>query len=250
MAIALPSVEHFQAPPQALVNALLQRDGQWLYDEDGRDLTEFLWNFGSKVEMHTDEFGPGCVIAGYVLSGQFDLVVDGSPLLPLRPGDVYLLDPDVLHGVPDGSFGDIICYVRKLRPSELTLPLGFFVQEALAEAENCISDPPAEPGEHSGPVFWVESDGQTVWVNGPGGDCLGRFGWRGIDIHRSTEAQMAGEPQCAFCTHSETRLADWSAFQAKMKEVHGIWVGSQHLPDRLKQDFTRTYAARVEGEAA
>lgn len=48
----------------------------------------------------------------------------------------------------------------------------------------------------------VKSDGRTVWVNATSGECLARFGRFGIDVHRTLEAQMAGEGQCLLCTHA------------------------------------------------
>lgn len=41
----------------------------------------------------------------------------------------------------------------------------------------------------------IVTNGSTVWVNDPYG-CLGRFGPRGIDVHRSVTEQMADKGEC------------------------------------------------------
>lgn len=80
----------------------------------------------------------------------------------------------------------------------------------------------------------VTSDGQTVWVNGPGGACLGRFGKFGIDVHKTIEEQQNGASQCLFCIHAMTTLADWEAFRVSMELHHLVKVGDNHRPSRLQ----------------
>lgn len=79
----------------------------------------------------------------------------------------------------------------------------------------------------------VETDGNTVWVQNAQGDCLARFGRLGIDIHRSTAAQLAGESQCLFCTHERTTIEDWELFRQKVKHLHGIEVPEEAMPMRF-----------------
>lgn len=81
----------------------------------------------------------------------------------------------------------------------------------------------------------IESDGVTVWVNGPMGECLGRFGRNGIDIHTTFEAQRNGSPQCLHCTHGPVTLEHWRVFLDKMEEHYGVDRDklAEHMPDRF-----------------
>lgn len=84
-----------------------------------------------------------------------------------------------------------------------------------------------------GDVALIDSDGVTVWVNGVGG-LLGRFGARGIDVHRPLEDQ--GEKgECLYCTHELTSRDDWEIFRSKMKELHGVNVSQKHRPKRFSR---------------
>lgn len=58
----------------------------------------------------------------------------------------------------------------------------------------------------------VLHDSRTVWVNGPDGLCIGRFGRRGIDVHRSMAEQLKTGKQCLACTHSRPDLVGWEQF--------------------------------------
>ncbi len=79
--------------------------------------------------------------------------------------------------------------------------------------------------------YEVTSDGRTVWVNNVA--CIGRFGRGGIDIHKSLDAQIAGEGEYLYCTHGQPTAEDWTTFQQKMKELHNIEVGDKHRPKWL-----------------
>ena len=80
----------------------------------------------------------------------------------------------------------------------------------------------------------VVSDGLTVWVNAASGECLGRFGKFGIDVHKKVEDQRDGASECLFCTHGPTTLADWEAFRVSMALHHRVQVGDTHRPSRLQ----------------
>lgn len=83
------------------------------------------------------------------------------------------------------------------------------------------------------PAALVQSDGVTVWVNGPA-FCMGRFGRNGIDIHRAPGSQLElGE--CLFCTHAPTTEEDWETFKTKMNELYGVTVSDKHRPDRFNR---------------
>ncbi|MEZ8293455.1 hypothetical protein AB6D11_06330 [Vibrio splendidus] len=76
--------------------------------------------------------------------------------------------------------------------------------------------------------FELFGDGKTVWLNNHSGDCLARFGLRGIDIHTSASEQINGAKQCLYCTHTKTDVDDWHVFKRKVKELFGLDV-----PDHL-----------------
>lgn len=64
----------------------------------------------------------------------------------------------------------------------------------------------------------VSADGRTVLVNGADGSCLGRFSKRfGLDVHKTSIEQLAGESQCLHCTHEPAGATAWSEFRAQMQ---------------------------------
>lgn len=79
--------------------------------------------------------------------------------------------------------------------------------------------------------YEITADGTTVWVNTTEGVCIGRFGRRGIDVHRAPGDQTLGE--CLFCTHVETTLEDWKKFVWAMQRHHGVLVSDSFVPDRF-----------------
>ena len=78
----------------------------------------------------------------------------------------------------------------------------------------------------------IDSDGTTVWVNGDGGYCLGRFGRMGIDVHCTPD--NSNGKQCLFCTHEPVAAKDWETFKEQMKTCHNVTVTDQHKPDRFR----------------
>lgn len=78
--------------------------------------------------------------------------------------------------------------------------------------------------------YEVLADGNTVWVNGPGGGCIARFGRGGIDIHHTVQKQMEFGEQCLQCTHTRPTVHDWTLFQAGMMRHYGICIPEQHKP--------------------
>jgi hypothetical protein len=79
----------------------------------------------------------------------------------------------------------------------------------------------------------VISDGRTVWVNAPTGECLARFGRYGVDIHRTVTDQLEGMPECLTCTHALTTAKDWLLFQSETLRHHGIKIDDTHKPTYL-----------------
>ncbi|MDR8093304.1 hypothetical protein KPB05_38255 [Burkholderia gladioli] len=71
----------------------------------------------------------------------------------------------------------------------------------------------------------VSAAGDTVWVTGHDGTCVGRFSKRfGIDVHRTVADQLAGADQCLYCTHGAAGKEDWRKFCAAVSEHHAIDV--------------------------
>lgn len=71
----------------------------------------------------------------------------------------------------------------------------------------------------------VSADKCTVWVNGADGSCIGRFSKRfGLDVHKTSTAQMAGGSQCLHCTHEPAGPAAWDDFRAQMQLHYHIEV--------------------------
>jgi hypothetical protein len=68
---------------------------------------------------------------------------------------------------------------------------------------------------------------RAIWVHaGDTGECLGRFGVYGIDVHRRIGDQCSG--QCLDCTHNRTTADDWNRFQRSMLAYHGVDLS--HIP--------------------
>lgn len=71
----------------------------------------------------------------------------------------------------------------------------------------------------------VSRAGDTVWVTGHDGSCVGRFSKRfGIDVHRTVTDQMAGADQCLHCTHEAAGESEWHVFREAVLRHHGIDV--------------------------
>lgn len=71
----------------------------------------------------------------------------------------------------------------------------------------------------------VSPAGDTVWVTGHDGSCVGRFSKRfGIDVHRTVTEQLAGAGQCLHCTHQAAGAEEWLIFREAVQLHHGIDV--------------------------
>lgn len=140
-----PSATFIAPPPADAVANLLQRDGLEYWDEAGRDLSENIYNFGSVVEMHTDDSFANWVVLGYVLHGDFQLEVSGHAPIHVTAGMVYQLDPLVLHGVPSPSNGKMLIFFRDYAIGERP-ELAVFAQEGI-EAAIALAANPEPPAE-------------------------------------------------------------------------------------------------------
>ncbi|WP_322083280.1 hypothetical protein [Burkholderia sp. BCC1972] len=71
----------------------------------------------------------------------------------------------------------------------------------------------------------VSTAGDTVWVTGHDGSCVGRFSKRfGVDVHRTITEQLAGADQCLHCTHEAAGTEEWRALRDAVLMHHGIDV--------------------------
>jgi hypothetical protein len=75
--------------------------------------------------------------------------------------------------------------------------------------------------------YQIDSDGRTVWVNGP--ILLGRFSKLGIDVHQ--DGHCVGDS----CSVGPCTLNDWRTFQQKIRDMHGIEVPDKHMPEYLRE---------------
>lgn len=69
-----------------------------------------------------------------------------------------------------------------------------------------------------------------MWVNASDGMCIGRFGARGVDVHRSAADQASGAPQCLDCIHDLAPGEAWARFVESMALHHGVAVGPDWRP--------------------
>lgn len=71
----------------------------------------------------------------------------------------------------------------------------------------------------------VSAAGDTVWVTGHDGSCVGRFSKRfGIDVHRTVTEQLSGADQCLHCTHGAAGEPEWQVFREAVLRHHAIDV--------------------------
>lgn len=69
----------------------------------------------------------------------------------------------------------------------------------------------------------VDELGKRVWINADDGSSVARFNTSmGVDIHNTVTAQMAGAPECLWCTHERPDYKTWKCFTLKVKELFGL----------------------------
>jgi len=81
-------------------------------------------------------------------------------------------------------------------------------------------------------VAW---DGRTVWINGPDGHSVARFGFAGVDVHTSLDEQRATGNQCLDCrAHGVDPRASWERFRDVVRERHGVEIPEVARPDWVR----------------
>lgn len=69
------------------------------------------------------------------------------------------------------------------------------------------------------------TDGYTCWVNTEQGECIGRWGRLGVDVHLTIEQQRIHGKQCLECV----RGGSWELFCDAMQRHYGVEIS----PDLL-----------------
>lgn len=65
--------------------------------------------------------------------------------------------------------------------------------------------------------------GKRVWINADDGSAVARFNTAtGVDIHNTARDQLAGAPECLWCTHSKPDYRTWQEFVKKVNSLFGI----------------------------
>ncbi len=82
----------------------------------------------------------------------------------------------------------------------------------------------------SGRLFEIVTDGSTVWVNADDGMSVGRFGRRGVDVHRDVAGQLETGEQCLACIHGLPHAEGWEMFRSAIAEHYGIAVPEDFRP--------------------
>lgn len=82
-------------------------------------------------------------------------------------------------------------------------------------------------------IIEIQIGTRAIWVNADTGECIGRFGVYGIDVHRPVADQHLGE--CLECTHGRTTREDWHRFQRSMLAHHGVDMSGVPMPDFVRE---------------
>jgi hypothetical protein len=80
----------------------------------------------------------------------------------------------------------------------------------------------------------VISDGHRVWVNGPGGDAVGRLGYFAgkamVDIHLPLSQQRETGGECLDCRHDLPPGEAWEHFVRGIRGHFGVEIVERHRP--------------------
>jgi len=74
-------------------------------------------------------------------------------------------------------------------------------------------------------LYEVCSDtlGRRVWINSDDGSAVARFNTStGVDVHNSASDQMAGAPECLWCTHGKPDYKTWLGFIEAVSQHFGL----------------------------
>jgi len=76
--------------------------------------------------------------------------------------------------------------------------------------------------------------GRRLWINSEDGSAVARFNTQtGVDVHNTVTDQLAGEPECLWCTHGKPDHKTWQKFIQKVKELFGLTLPSDAIEVRF-----------------
>lgn len=78
------------------------------------------------------------------------------------------------------------------------------------------------------------TDGRTCWVNTENGECIGRWGRLGIDVHHTVEQQRIHGKQCLECVQG----GSWERFCDAMHGHYGVNIPSDWISRRDDDEGT------------
>jgi len=95
-----------------------------------------------------------------------------------------------------------------------------------------------------GGLYQVQSDGASVWVNGPDGSAVGRISkLGGIDVHRPIGEQVE-RGECLDCRHDVFGLHAWLTFKRSINFHFGVSLAERHRPRWAKTSAPDTRILR------
>jgi hypothetical protein len=67
--------------------------------------------------------------------------------------------------------------------------------------------------------------GKRLWINADDGSAVARFNTTsGVDVHNTATDQIAGAPECLWCTHGKPDYKTWLEFIRVVKEMFGLTI--------------------------
>ncbi|MFA0809335.1 hypothetical protein [Microbulbifer epialgicus] len=78
---------------------------------------------------------------------------------------------------------------------------------------------------HNGHQYEILFDSlrRRLWINADDGSAVARFNTAtGVDIHNTASDQMAGAPECLWCTHGKPDYKTWQEFIKFVRHQFGI----------------------------
>lgn len=72
--------------------------------------------------------------------------------------------------------------------------------------------------------------GRRIWINADDGSAVARFNTAtGVDIHNTARDQLAGAPECLWCTHGKPDYRTWQEFVKKVNSLFGLELSSDTI---------------------
>lgn len=69
----------------------------------------------------------------------------------------------------------------------------------------------------------LDALGRRLWINADDGSAIARFNTAtGVDVHNTASDQIAGAPECLWCTHGRPDYQTWQGFVESVNEHFGV----------------------------